>query len=333
MSIEPNSAAREISEAKVAVEGRYQPKESKFYSCQQLEAGALHFSYDNSLKACFRRDFKDMLELMKYTDEPIDILEAASTIEWIRRLNNESASSPCSGCPQLELKEWDQPQSSYLVNSSIVLNHFTLCNQRCEYCDIWSSKKPMDISKVLKGLFDEGAINPNALIILGGGEPALLKSQLERIIHLSRQNGNPIAISTNSSVYSPYISDFLKTEKRRISQVTTSIDAGTRELYATRHGKDDFDRAIETLKRYQEDKKSGAARVIVKYIVDEQNSTPEQFIPFAEMVAANGFDDIMLNLERELLHGENSAHFRKTRADLKEAILSKSPDVSVELAG
>ena len=316
-----------------AESGRYRPKQAAYYSCRQLEYGALHFSYDNSLKACCRRDFADMPELMKYTEEPIDIIEAARKIDELRRLNNEGSSSPCAGCPHLELQEWDQTESEYIINNSIVLNHYTLCNQRCNYCEIWSNKKPEDITRNLEFLFEGNFVNPSALIILGGGEPALLKSQLERIIDLCRRNGNPLAISSNSSVFSPQIEKFLMTEKRKVSRVTTSLDAGTREAYAIKHGKDDFERVIENLKKYQAAKIPDGARLIVKYILDEDNCEPDQYRSFVEMVRENGFDDIMLNLEREFLYGEQSSHFRKIRQEIKDSLMRDVPGISVELAG
>lgn len=262
---EPSGGVINRLERILSMSVRYRPGTPEFLSCQQLERGTLHFSYEGSLKACCRRDFIDMPEISPYGETPLDVALITERIDAIRRSNNGEGEGACHGCAALERKAWPETNAKYLVNQAIVLNHFTLCNHKCSYCDIYSNKKPLDITPVLNRLFEQGAVSPNATVIIGGGEPALLKGQLRAIIEMSRNNGNPIAIATNSSVFSEDIHDFLKTERRPASSVMTSLDAGTREDYARKHGRDDFDKVLANLARYNA--VAEKTRVIVKYIV------------------------------------------------------------------
>jgi organic radical activating enzyme len=275
-----------------------------------------------------------MPEIMKYSEEPIDMAAAVRFLDNLREQNNNGQSGPCSGCFMLEKKKWAERPTRYSINHAIVLNHFTLCNHRCNYCDIWSNRKPMNIVPVLKDLIDKEHLNPNAFIILGGGEPALLKGQLKEIIELTRQHGNPLAISTNSSVFSAAIAEFLSTRQRSaFSRVTTSIDAGNRELYAIKHGKDDFENVMNVIQRYQKLRTPDGARLIVKYIMDTDNSGPGDMDDFAVLVKKHEFEDVFLHMERQLLDGPDSRDYRAKRNELRDRILDQSPSTAVSLNG
>ncbi len=310
---------------------RFMPEEYEWLSCAQLEYGTLHFSYDNSLKVCCRRDFKDMPEIMKYENEPVNIGRVIKKIDELRKGNNTTAiETQCEGCGYLSFQQWSKKPKPYVINHGIVLNHYTFCNQKCSYCDIYTSEKPIDIMPILHDLFNSKYVNPSAVIVIGGGEPVLLKAQLEAIIELAKSNGNPVAISTNSSVYSDRIYRLLKENTDSRDAVTTSLDAGTCEMYKVKHGRDQFEKVIKILTKYNEATTEGGAKLVVKYIFDEDNCSNSECHSFVEIIKKIGAKHVFLHVERSKMKSLDDK-YKKARLNMKEALLKSIPQLNVQL--
>jgi organic radical activating enzyme len=164
--------------------------------------------------------------------------------------------------------------------------YHSVCNLECTYCSdtYYGGAKPRyDVQGLVDGFIGEGALDPAATVVWGGGEP-VVDGKFTPIIDalVSRFPSLTQRVLTNSVTYSATVARLLAADRIAI---TTSIDAGTKETFTQIRGRDRLDRVVRNLQKYAA---ANPAKVTVKYIFTEGNESLEECHAFVEMMRAAG---------------------------------------------
>jgi glycosyltransferase involved in cell wall biosynthesis/sulfatase maturation enzyme AslB (radical SAM superfamily) len=180
---------------------------------------------------------------------------------------NKGDECECTGCPFMEFKEWgklDRLQVTYLS-----MEHHSVCNMKCTYCDetYYGKKQPAyDVDGLLLHLSSSGALVGCQSIVWGGGEPVLGKNFDSKVAFLMENTTARHRFLTNALVFSPAIANALRSGR---ATITTSIDAGTEKTFAKVRGTDlGMHRVLDNLVEYAA---INAQAVTIKHILTEDN--------------------------------------------------------------
>jgi sulfatase maturation enzyme AslB (radical SAM superfamily) len=215
---------------------------------------------------------------------PIDqILESRAQY---RARYRRGENTVCEGCVYyLRHADW-KAANPYLFNN-LNIEHYTQCNLRCSYC-CWLTTHPVKMGvnpypllPILKSIVDHKWMDPNGTIFWGGGEPSLLK-EFEECMNFMLDCGIRNEISSNGTVFSRAICDNLPNPK---VSLCVSVDAGRPETYQRMKapGNKEGSFFVAVWNNLVEYCRSGGD-VSVKYILLENNSTPEEIAAFVELV-------------------------------------------------
>lgn len=300
-----------------------------FYSCPALEVGGLHFGTNSAVHPCCNPKELPQPVLLRHDGNVFDIKEYLAAVEDLRERNN-SANKPCAGCGRLQKRQWPSYGADFRIRQGITLNHYTICNLKCNYCGVFSeSEPPAPIMSVMRSLFGSGMVDKQAALIIGGGEPALL-GDLPELIELAMEYGNPVVINSNFVRYSPAISQLLRKPNKPPHVIRMSLDCGTPETYKNKRGKDAFADVVRNLSCYLQDASGTDNKVIVKYIVDVDNSQESEWRPFVRLIKELGVKHVHLNVESaKITKPEFSASLFKVQDSIRDALLEAVPNLDI----
>lgn len=196
---------------------------------------------------------------------------------------NNGEESDCDGCPFLEEKEW--PPLEPLAIKHISFEYHSVCNMRCTYCNdtYYGGLKPnYDILQLVKDLFKKGSLSGCKSVVWGGGESSIGQNFNELINEISKKlDLHEHRVLTNALEYNNEIKKLLDSGTLKI---TTSIDAGFKETFATvrgHKGKSGLHKVLSNLKKYSE---GNPENVIIKYIFTEGNTSLDELQEFCENI-------------------------------------------------
>ena len=254
-------------------------------SCSKLESG-LNLAV-NGLRACTRGA---LMPPLFCTAEDVRQGQATKDFivekrkEYIRMLNDDSASMDCKNCLMVEQKRYGDIDFSRLGH--VDLQHYTMCSLRCSYCaytrDAVHYPPQYDALTVLK-LFAPEDVQWNGHVDFAGGEPALLQN-LEEYLEFFRSRRIRVLMFTNAVQFHQAIYDGLADGS--IYWVVTSVDAGTPSTFKTLRGRDKYLQVLENLSRYAVAGSKGKGMLAVKYIFCDTNCSDDDVAGFAYAMLA-----------------------------------------------
>lgn len=241
------------------------------WSCRLIE-GSILFRTEKQISFCC--NFQGELSVPLDGVESYNLLRA--TARQFKQHINLGLVAACSNCPHLKKQEW--PKFSGFTD--ILLSTNMHCNLACEYCDEVDNnfRLPYNLVEQLESLFSSGFVNSEFTACWGGkGEP-VIDINFEPVLRLLlRNNVKLLQIFTNCTVFSPALADGLRDGRVAI---VTSPDSGTAETFKKIKKRDLFDVTWENIKAYAE--ADNLRRLIVKYIVTEDNFHEEELSAFIE---------------------------------------------------
>jgi len=259
----------------------------RFLSCDDIQ-NSLYLA-PNSVRVCCKRFFvngvrKGDVELLTIYN-PIDDLSPTKIYESKLKLIeiiNTNTENVCSGCPYLRESDWGLPN---LVPSNLSLEYHSICNLKCTYCsDVYygGERAKYNVQEFLKKIIDSNSCDKLKSIVWGGGEP-FLDPDKEGVFNALEE-----LLLCNPQISFRVFSNSLNYEKRFKSMLdkfnvylTTSIDAGTEEVYKLIRGKNKLHKVLENLAKYAENKPHN---ITIKYIFTELNSTKWQVNEFVRLI-------------------------------------------------
>lgn len=217
----------------------------------------------------------------------------------------------CRGCPHII--DFDQPamypsQSNLFHEPSsilpiklerIAISHFTSCNARCCYCNVWQHpiKTPYAILPILKQFHSTGMFANNAVFDWGGGE-CTLYPEFEEVATWIADQGYRQCILTNAIRFSPTIFSLL--ERNVVGITRISLDSGSRSVYKDVKGVDKFDVVCENIQRYVKAAKHPHA-VVLKFIILEEVDNQCDIGKFLELCKSFGIVNVENSLDSRIM--------------------------------
>jgi glycosyltransferase involved in cell wall biosynthesis len=253
-------------------------------SCKDIDS-SIFFAPDE-IRACCKRFFVNGIQkgdvvLLKNTSDVsyAHILDAKNSLS--NRLNMGVAPE-CSGCPYIVRRNKDL---DFKINY-ISLENFAYCNMRCVYCSpkYYAGKEiAYDMVDIFSDIVRHHPIDDDCHVVFGGGEPTLSTSfeSVNRII-LATSQISSVRILSNSLKYSPVVYNLLQSNEKY--QVVTSIDAGTEMVFNEIRGKSGLLNVLTHLRSYS-DAVHDKQRIIIKYILTEDNCVSSELSSFVELVS------------------------------------------------
>ena len=204
--------------------------------------------------------------------------------EYIRMLNDDHSDMDCKSCLMVEHKRYGDIIFSRLGH--IDLQHYSICNLRCSYCNYTREKEHFppqyDALGVLR-LFSPEDIVWNSHVDFAGGEPTLLDN-IETYLDFFRTRRIRVMMFTNGVQFHRAIYDGLADGS--IYWVVTSLDAGTPSTFNKLRGRDHYLGVVENLSRYAAAGSNGKGMLAVKYIFCESNCSDDDIAGFAYAMLA-----------------------------------------------
>lgn len=228
------------------------------------------FLAPDEVRACCKRFFAggemrgDVVLVNARDANPAAIVEAKRNL--LLEINKGEPTS-CTGCPFLEFKNWGSVAP--LRVKYLSMEHHSVCNMRCAYCDekyYGGETVKYDVLHLLRQLYSDGALCNLQTVVWGGGEPVTGKRFPELLEHLMASTAAQHRFLTNATVFSPAIASAIRSGR---GTVTTSIDAGTEIKFAEIRGTDlGMHRVMDNLQEYAA---INSQAVTVKYILTDNN--------------------------------------------------------------
>lgn len=190
---------------------------------------------------------------------------------------NDGKNSICQNCAML--KNVDENQIDIGKIRTLIYLPYTTCNFRCQYCYLPKEQlaEKLDFDKanilpVIQNLKNIDVLTDDFELILGGGEPMLIKDIPEIVNFLSKNFKKPILKFLSNSSFIPDKEIFfntMKNSKNITRKLYTSIDAGTPETYAKLRGNDCYKKVINNLMEFA--KNNIYDEITLKFILMEDN--------------------------------------------------------------
>jgi glycosyltransferase involved in cell wall biosynthesis/organic radical activating enzyme len=261
--------------------------DGRTWSCKDIQGSI--FLAPKEVRTCCKRFFvnekiRGDVVLENLTIREGAPIEASGVLEAKRKLVrsiNQGDPSPCDKCPFMRFDKW--PKLSQAKFDYISLEHHSVCNLRCTYCDetyFGGDQSSYDVSATLQLFATEDRVSKNALFIWGGGEPIIDRSfedLLESV--LETHTGSQHRFLSNAVRYSETVSNLLREGR---AQVVTSVDAGSESVFLDVRGRQGFFTVLDNLKKY-----AGAneRRVTIKYILTEENIADSELSSFVKSIS------------------------------------------------
>ena len=244
----------------------------KFKSCKHIEDNL--YIAPNEIRSCCQRFFykgkiRGDAKLVDINSENNikDINLKQKREQMIANLQNDKIDS-CLGCPHIY-----ESEKKPVVNDQIKflsIEQHSICNLRCTYCSpvyYGGIKTKYSVVNFFEKMKAKGNLKSLDGVAWGGGEPTLDKSfkDIMEIIVDYLDGEKYHKVFTNSVRYNETVKKYIDDEK---ISITTSVDAGSEELFKRIRGRDKYHNVFENLKKYSSNKPE---RVTIKYIFTDEN--------------------------------------------------------------
>lgn len=128
-----------------------------------------------------------------------------------------------------------------------------LCNHSCSFCAItgMTRKRGVIDRELFRRIATEAyQLGAREIGLFAGAEPLTCKALEEFVVHCREVGYEYQYISTNGSIGG--FERLRRLVEAGLSSIKVSINGGTRESYRRVHGRDDFDKVLETLRQLSE---------------------------------------------------------------------------------
>lgn len=257
----------------------------KTWSCVDLHHSV--FLCPDEVRTCCKRFFVDGqirgdVSLMKIdtSGDPPGLENILSAKRTLHNKINSGRESACDGCPFLTFGEWGSLET--LNVGYLSFEYHSVCNLKCTYCsDTYYGGKEAayNIGDLIDSFLEHEVLDSQLNVVWGGGEPTIDKEFSATIKKIASYLPNATQrVLTNGVKYSATVGHLLAEDE---ITVTTSVDAGTDEVYAIVHLRNRLRKVLETLRKYAS---INAKRITVKYIFTEKNNSIEEIRAFVKEV-------------------------------------------------
>ncbi len=255
---------------------------AQFRSCWWLH-DHIEFGFDNTLHVCChtfvdsKGKGRGSVHLVRIEDDKFPADQIREARRRIHQEITDGSQADCMECIYLKAAEW--PEREYIADK-VTMNPWTHCNLKCVYCftllpQYTNKKVSYDLVAVIADMLAGRHLDPKGHVTWGGGDISALP-EFNEISELFQNYGAHQDFKTSAFKYLKGVADALR---RKVGKVEVSVDAGTRETYATYKGRDAFDRVVENILRYRE-----CGDVQLKYIADRTNVTDADIEGFVGLV-------------------------------------------------
>ncbi len=209
----------------------------------------------------------------------------------------------CIKCVFFKEDEWDE---SVGIDYIVIANR-SKCSCNCIYCvatkgDLnkrkeLNARKIYDIRPLLETLAEKKLLKQNGTIYLEGGDCSEYPShELRWIVDYAKENNFHIDFPSSGMFYSKEIEHALK---KYDSNLTISVDSGTKETYEKIKRVKYYDKVWSNIKKYIKVAKANPlAKVYLKYIIlDGINDNIDEFNAFLKKCDEVGCDNIYVNFD------------------------------------
>lgn len=256
------------------------------WSCTDLHHSL--FMRPDEIRTCCKRFFVDgemkgdvvLFPVLK-DESPSEIIKKSlQAKQQLHQKINSGLPNPCDGCPFLEFKKW--PNLNTVDLRYISFEYHSICNLECSYCspEYFDGRTPnYDIVGLTNSLIEDGVLVNCDTAVWGGGEPTVGK-EFKTIFNLLAAKFPRLRqrVLTNSVKFNPVLAEALATGN---TQIITSIDAGTPDIFTIIRGKNRLIKVIENLRRYAGE---DPTKITIKYIFTEGNSDINQIRNFVSLM-------------------------------------------------
>ena len=170
---------------------------------------------------------------------------------------------PRRAADRLEVgNDWQKAKTLYPLY--VEISPIGVCNHRCLFCAVdyvgYPSHK-LALALLETRLPEMAKLGVKSVMFAGEGEP-LLHKQMPDIVHVAKQGGLDVALTTNATVAPP---GFFEKALPALSWIKISINAGTPEGYTTIHRtkERDFFKAIHNMKEMVRHRKQRALSCVI----------------------------------------------------------------------
>jgi len=267
---------------------------SKAYpSCNWLEGGlAFRWRSLNACLVCHRN--RGFPTLRDYNGGPLDLDDIMAARAQIIRENQTTGHEHCRGCPQLVTKKWPTPRYAF---TNLAFAHFAHCNIECNYCYLqWQDPavfeagyQPYQVLPIVKDLIDRGLLSPKTLVDWGGGEPTIYK-EFDDVLRVLTDHGAVTFVHTNGTRVPKPFREGLTTKRFHL---VCSVDAGLPETWKLIKKRDLLEKVWENLEEYVRI----GCRVILKYIMKDENCSGPELLAFVTRAVALGARELVLDID------------------------------------
>ncbi len=208
--------------------------------------------------------------------------------------NQNGGHEACRGCPHLVTKTWPQPRYPIRV---IGIAQFAHCNIECNYCFLQTQDPssfaagldPYEVLRPIQTLAQQRMLAPNLIVDWGGGEPTIYR-EFDDVLTFVTRLGATTWIHTNGTRLPAPIRNGLPAGRIHI---LCSVDAGTRQTWKLIKRRDLLDTVWRNLEQYIRH----GCRVVLKYIVKEENCTPDELRAFVSTAVSIGETELILDID------------------------------------
>jgi len=262
-------------------------------SCPWLEHG-LAFNR-RSLNACLiAHHDRGYPYLCDFNGGEVDVRVVMAAKTRIIRENQNGGHEACRGCPHLVVRRWRQPRYPVRLMGIAQFSH---CNIECNYCYLQTKDPsefsagfdPYEVMGPIRSLARQGVLDPQLTADWGGGEPTIYP-EFDAVLKFLTERGATTWVHTNGTRLPAPIRAGLSTKRIHI---LCSVDAGTREVWKLIKKRDLLGAVWRNLEQYI---RSGC-RVMLKYIMKEENCAEDELRIFVERAAAIGARELVLDID------------------------------------
>jgi uncharacterized Fe-S cluster-containing radical SAM superfamily protein len=264
-----------------------------YASCRWLEEG-IAFNR-RSLNACLivhhHRGFPFLCD---FNGGEVDLGKVLAARAGIIKENQHGGHESCRGCPHLATKRWRKPRKPIGL---MAIAQFSRCNIECNYCYLQTQDRsvfeagfdPYEVLPAIKGLVRDGACARKLVVDWGGGEPTVYGEFDETLEFLTRAGATTWVHSNGTRLPRPIAQGM---ETKRVN-ILCSVDAGKRETWKRMKRRDLFEVVWRNLGEYV---RTGC-RVVLKYIVKEENCGEEELRLFVERAVGIGAKELVIDID------------------------------------
>lgn len=260
-------------------------KKEKYLSCHDLENGIILFS-GGIRHCCGLNKNGEPQELIPYeSDMEQTIQNVIEQKKQVIERNIQGKKTFCTSCKNLREGYWNTQKKIRQINLS--LDH--ICNLKCQYCNKWDEvyvcQNSIDIPSLMEQFEKSKMVELKYPILYSSGEISI-QPRINTI--LNSIGKYDVCFFSNATKYREEIHDKIK---EKYSCLVVSLDCGSRETYKTIKGVDLFDLVCKNIEKYCSD----GGKVILKYIVMENNISSKDFKGFLELCLKNNIKTILIS--------------------------------------